>query len=423
MLLRTEGPGAVTHARVAEAAGVGRATVYRHWPDQAELLHDAVAAKADEFPRPPAELSFARPAGVRPRAHAGPPERRRQGRPVRHPHRAGDWDPALRRALLQVSGRGRSIIDGVLRDAIDRGELAPDTDVEVVREGLIGSLFVRRFLSDRPLNRAYLDRVIDNALASALARSAQGAPMVVVDGDGDDEGDQPDQPRQPRHRCEPTVSNTAPAVSSTNTATQFTTSARRNACTRRTKPGSSTSSARSISSTAALTCSSFISATSRAGGCLAPVSHHRANFLYGTESHGDTAAPPVVDAAACPTSRTTTRWLAALPWAIPWRRRCSFGGTSGACSDSPDRSSTNGASAEDLTQKRSSGRGVMRRSYDPRRGSVASWLLAITRNLALDACRSRRTDRLGRRAPGSRGSSTGTVIPLARSSGTTRSIG
>ena len=76
------------------------------------------------------------------------------------------WDPTLKKALLQMSGRGRAIIDGVLRDAIDRGELAPETDVEVVREGLIGTLFVRRFLSDRPLNRAYLNRIIDNALAS-----------------------------------------------------------------------------------------------------------------------------------------------------------------------------------------------------------------------------------------------------------------
>lgn len=166
MLLRTEGPEAVTHARVAEAAGVGRATVYRHWAEQGELLHDAVAAKADEFPSPPAELtSRDRLAFVleRMRDRLNDDDMACQfatliGRAM--------WDPVLRKALLQVSGRGRSIIDGVLRDAIDRGELAPDTDVEVVREGLIGSLFVRRFLSDRPLNRAYLDRVIDNALAA-----------------------------------------------------------------------------------------------------------------------------------------------------------------------------------------------------------------------------------------------------------------
>jgi AcrR family transcriptional regulator len=36
-LLLHKGPTAVTHVQVAERAGVGRATVYRHWP-RAELL-------------------------------------------------------------------------------------------------------------------------------------------------------------------------------------------------------------------------------------------------------------------------------------------------------------------------------------------------------------------------------------------------
>jgi AcrR family transcriptional regulator len=164
MLLRTEGPGAVTHARVAEAAGVGRATIYRHWPDQGDLLHDAVAAKANEFPHPPAELPTRERLvivleSMRTRLND-------DDTAVQFATLIGraTWDPMLRKALLQMSGRGRSIIDEVLRDAIDRGELAPETDVEVVREGLLGTLFVRRFLSDRPLNRAYLDRVIDNAL-------------------------------------------------------------------------------------------------------------------------------------------------------------------------------------------------------------------------------------------------------------------
>jgi RNA polymerase sigma-70 factor (ECF subfamily) len=53
--------------------------------------------------------------------------------------------------------------------------------------------------------------------------------------------------------------------------------------------------------------------------------------------------------------------------------------------------------AEDLTQEAFVRAWRHASSYDPRRGSVASWLLAITRNLALDACRSRRTDPLGKR--------------------------
>ena len=37
-LLLKEGPAAVTHQRVAQEAGVGRATVYRHWAQPEQLL-------------------------------------------------------------------------------------------------------------------------------------------------------------------------------------------------------------------------------------------------------------------------------------------------------------------------------------------------------------------------------------------------
>lgn len=42
-LLQEEGPAAVTHQRVAARAGVGRATVYRHWPEPETLLHEAMS--------------------------------------------------------------------------------------------------------------------------------------------------------------------------------------------------------------------------------------------------------------------------------------------------------------------------------------------------------------------------------------------
>jgi AcrR family transcriptional regulator len=164
VLLRTEGPGAVTHARVAEAAGVGRATVYRHWPEQGDLLHEAIARKAAELEVPSEELA------TRERLRVILKELR-----ARLVHREGSvqfatliahatWDGALRSALMQVSGRAQAVVDEVLRDAIDRGELAPETDVEVVRDGLLGSLVFRRFLTERRLESNYLERIIDNAL-------------------------------------------------------------------------------------------------------------------------------------------------------------------------------------------------------------------------------------------------------------------
>ena len=42
-LLLEKGPVAVTHVQVAQRAGVGRATVYRHWPRADELLAEAMA--------------------------------------------------------------------------------------------------------------------------------------------------------------------------------------------------------------------------------------------------------------------------------------------------------------------------------------------------------------------------------------------
>ena len=52
-LLLREGPGALSHQRVAQQAGVGRATVYRHWPRLDLLVVDAMASVDLPFFREP----------------------------------------------------------------------------------------------------------------------------------------------------------------------------------------------------------------------------------------------------------------------------------------------------------------------------------------------------------------------------------
>lgn len=42
-LLLLHGPAAVTHNQIADHAGIGRATVYRHWPRTDQLLGEAMA--------------------------------------------------------------------------------------------------------------------------------------------------------------------------------------------------------------------------------------------------------------------------------------------------------------------------------------------------------------------------------------------
>lgn len=48
-LLMRHGPAAVTHAKVAEYAAIGRATVYRHWPRTDQLLAEAMATVSMPF--------------------------------------------------------------------------------------------------------------------------------------------------------------------------------------------------------------------------------------------------------------------------------------------------------------------------------------------------------------------------------------
>src|SRR5260370_28393510 len=62
-LLAREGPGAIPHQRVAQQAGVGRATVYRHWAAPEDLLRDVLFSAGLPF--------FATPAlPLRPWLHA-----------------------------------------------------------------------------------------------------------------------------------------------------------------------------------------------------------------------------------------------------------------------------------------------------------------------------------------------------------------
>ena len=47
-LFVNEGWNGVTHLQVANATGIARSTIYRHWPTRYDLLSDALAARDSE---------------------------------------------------------------------------------------------------------------------------------------------------------------------------------------------------------------------------------------------------------------------------------------------------------------------------------------------------------------------------------------
>ncbi len=164
-LLLTEGPDAITHARVADAAGVGRATLYRHWPEPTALLREALgharfpaaARTGDVRADLVALLEALRAAFVE--GPLAPVLAMLMARATR--------DPAVAALCHALTGEGHAATAAVLRDGIAAGVLRADLDVERAVAALGGPVFYRAFVRREPLGAAELPGIVDDALRAA----------------------------------------------------------------------------------------------------------------------------------------------------------------------------------------------------------------------------------------------------------------
>jgi len=159
-LLARDGPGAITHQRVAQQAGVGRATVYRHWADPEDLLRDVLYTAKLPF--------FATPAlPLRPWLHA---ELRQLADELALPAVA-----SLAIALMEQTRCASSAGAGPHRHvtviterlaaafalAVDAGELDKAPDADLAAAHLIGPLVYRTTLQAAPVPDQLLTDVIE----------------------------------------------------------------------------------------------------------------------------------------------------------------------------------------------------------------------------------------------------------------------
>ena len=181
-LLAREGPGAITHQRVAQQAGVGRATVYRHWAAPEDLLRDVLYTAELPF--------FAAPAvPVRPWLHS---ELRRLADELALPAVASVTIALMEQTRCASSaGAGPHRHVTVLTDrlaaafalAADAGELDAAPDPALAAAHLIGPLVYRTTLQAAAVPDKLLAQVIDGVAnwrapdpARARPTSAPGQP-------------------------------------------------------------------------------------------------------------------------------------------------------------------------------------------------------------------------------------------------------
>lgn len=160
-LLITEGPPAVTHQRVAVQAGVGRATVYRHWPAPETLLLDAMVSVDLPFFREPT-------TPVRPWLH-------RELRKLADEQamsgviavastliHGAARDPELRSRRDIIVATGTERLGVALTLAVDSGELDTTLDFHDAYAVLLGPLLYRTTFQAGTVSDELIDRLLDN---------------------------------------------------------------------------------------------------------------------------------------------------------------------------------------------------------------------------------------------------------------------
>lgn len=170
-LLQETGFPELSIEAIAADADVGKATVYRWWPNKAALVADAFSSSADE------ELRFPNTGSVRDDVsiqmkHLVRVLRGRRGRIVAALIGGGQSDPELIQAFRDrfMMPRRQEAYE-TLRRGISRGELPADLDLDLTLDALYGALYMRFLIRQSGLTEEYVDEVVGLVMDGATRYS------------------------------------------------------------------------------------------------------------------------------------------------------------------------------------------------------------------------------------------------------------
>ncbi len=155
---------------VAARAGVGKATIYRRWPNKEELLLAAFSSLKSPFPEPEGVSvrdDLLAMVEVMCTDKADPRKSRRYalllGEGEKYPRLMARYKETI------VEPR-RDAMRAVIRRGVQTGELRPDTDVEIAMLTLTGAIMAQEKTPDVALDGDFATRLVDGLLLGLSAR-------------------------------------------------------------------------------------------------------------------------------------------------------------------------------------------------------------------------------------------------------------
>jgi AcrR family transcriptional regulator len=181
-LLLEQGLHAMSMDDVAQRAGVSKATIYRWWPSKELLALDALAtAWATPTPdtqRNTGSLRGDLLAGLR--TWLRQLKQRPYGRVIAGLVAQAQTDPEFAKLYREhfVQPR-RANTRELLRRAIDRGEIPPDTNIDVTLDLLYGPIYHRLLHGHAPLTDRFAQQVIDTVITGITRTAANQYPTPI----------------------------------------------------------------------------------------------------------------------------------------------------------------------------------------------------------------------------------------------------
>lgn len=153
---------------IAREAGVGKATIYRWWPNKAAIVIDAFFQEVEQrtaFERAPSAAEAIRHQVVRMVHAIGGPI----GRIAAQIIAEGQSNPDVLEHFRAVFLRGRrAAATEIFRRGIADGEFHPDLDIELAIDLIYGPIWYRLMVGHQPLDLTLAERLPQLSISALL---------------------------------------------------------------------------------------------------------------------------------------------------------------------------------------------------------------------------------------------------------------